>query len=372
MRILKPNFVNHSGSPIFSIDIHPDGTRFVTSGSDNLIKIWDYTSFDQDKDNKNQNKMEESVLDNEGELKEISMEETDKRLLATLNDHTKTVMCVRWSKDGQFLASGGDDKLIFIWKLMGGGNEMGSLNENPNTENWRVFKVLTGHKGDISDISWSYDNRMIASSSLDGTIMIWDTSVSSFGKLIRELNGHNGLIKGISWDPRHQFLASQSEDKSVIFWRISDWKIEGTLKHPFQGTAGTSFFHRLSWSPDGEQIVATNGLNSKHHIAPVINRGSWDVKCDYVGHLSPIVVAKFNPRLFKKKSNTKKGYGTLAVLGGSDCDITGWTSFSPRPLFILKKPFKNSVLDISWNSEGDSFMASSYDGSVLFVQLSAK
>lgn len=132
---------------------------------------------------------------------------------------------------------------------------------------------------------------MIASSSLDGTIMIWDASLSSFGKQIKELNGHKGLIKGVAWDPRGQYLASQSEDKSVIFWRTSDWKIEGTLKQPFQGTAGSSFFHRLSWSPDGEHIIATNALNSKHHIAPVIKRGSWETQFDYVGHLGPIVVS---------------------------------------------------------------------------------
>ena len=213
----------------------------------------------------------------------------DNKLLATLNDHTKTVMCVRWSKDGKFLASGGDDKLIFIWKLYG--NDAGALNDTQNIENWRVFKVLSGHKGDISDIAWSYDNRMIASSSLDGAIMIWDASPSNFGKQIKELNGHSGLIKGVAWDPRGQYIASQSDDKSVIFWRVSDWKIDGCSKEPFKGAAGTSFFHRLSWSPSGEHIIATNGLNSKHHIAPVLKRSSWEVQCDYVGHLGPIVVS---------------------------------------------------------------------------------
>lgn len=115
-----------------------------------MIKIWDFNCFEETKENYKE--------DLENELKENDFE--DSRLLATLNDHTKTVMCVRWSKDGQFLASGGDDKLIIIWKLMNpSGNEFGNLNQTQNIENWKVFKVLTGHKGDISDICWSQDNR---------------------------------------------------------------------------------------------------------------------------------------------------------------------------------------------------------------------
>ena len=30
MRLLKPNWVSHDGNAIFSIDIHPDASRFAT------------------------------------------------------------------------------------------------------------------------------------------------------------------------------------------------------------------------------------------------------------------------------------------------------------------------------------------------------
>uniref|UniRef100_D6RE52 Histone cell cycle regulator n=2 Tax=Mus musculus TaxID=10090 RepID=D6RE52_MOUSE len=32
MKLLKPTWVNHNGKPIFSVDIHPDGTKFATGG----------------------------------------------------------------------------------------------------------------------------------------------------------------------------------------------------------------------------------------------------------------------------------------------------------------------------------------------------
>lgn len=37
--MLEPR-TGFAGSPIFSIDVHPSGMRFVTSGSDNKAKVW--------------------------------------------------------------------------------------------------------------------------------------------------------------------------------------------------------------------------------------------------------------------------------------------------------------------------------------------
>jgi hypothetical protein len=40
MRVLKPEWVGNDERPIFSIDIHPDGSRFATGGQgDNCGKV---------------------------------------------------------------------------------------------------------------------------------------------------------------------------------------------------------------------------------------------------------------------------------------------------------------------------------------------
>ena len=38
MRLLKPSWVEHGGQRVFSLDIHPDGRRFVTAGGDQLVR----------------------------------------------------------------------------------------------------------------------------------------------------------------------------------------------------------------------------------------------------------------------------------------------------------------------------------------------
>ena len=32
--------MSHEDQPIFSVDVHPDGTRFATAGQDHRIKLW--------------------------------------------------------------------------------------------------------------------------------------------------------------------------------------------------------------------------------------------------------------------------------------------------------------------------------------------
>lgn len=70
--------------------------------------------------------------------------------LATLTDHTEAdINIVRFSPDGTFLASAGEDQSVFLYKLMPGrgGTSFGSGDEGPNVENWKVSKTFrcAGH-----------------------------------------------------------------------------------------------------------------------------------------------------------------------------------------------------------------------------------
>lgn len=88
------------------------------------------------------------------------------------------VNCVRWNGEGRLLASGGDDKLIMIWKqtasssFPSGGCGIFSGSSGPET--WRCQVTLRGHDGDVLDLAWSPDDRWLASCSIDNSIIVWD------------------------------------------------------------------------------------------------------------------------------------------------------------------------------------------------------
>lgn len=58
MKLLKPTWVNHNGKPIFSVDIHPDGTKFATGGQgqdSGKVVIWNMSPVLQEDDEKDEN-----------------------------------------------------------------------------------------------------------------------------------------------------------------------------------------------------------------------------------------------------------------------------------------------------------------------------
>ncbi|GIX97490.1 protein HIRA [Caerostris extrusa] len=211
MKLLKPNWISHDGHPIFSVDIHPDGSRFATGGQGadtGRIVIWNM-----------------SPIIDESEEKDESVP----KLLCQMDNHLACVNCVRWSGSGsgKYLASCGDDKVLMIWQIgsrygTAGSTTFGSNGKMVNVEHWRCVSTLRGHSGEI----------------------------------IAVLKGHSGLVKGVSWDPVGKYIASQ----------------EAVVTEPFLECGGTTHVLRLSWSPDGRYLVSAHAMNNSGPTAQIIER----------------------------------------------------------------------------------------------------
>ncbi|KAF5937635.1 hypothetical protein HYC85_025141 [Camellia sinensis] len=357
----KPSWVGHEGMQIFSIDIQPGGLRFATGGGDHKVRIWNMKSVGRD----------------------LETNESTSKLLATLRDHFGSVNCVRWAKHSRYVASGSDDQAILIHerKPGSGTTEFGS-GEPPDIENWKVAMTLRGHTADVVDLNWSPDDSTLASGSLDNTVHIWNISS---GICIAVLRGHSSLVKGVTWDPIGSFIASQSDDKTVIIWRTSDWSLAHRTDGHWTKSLGSTFFRRLGWSPCGHFVTTTHGFQKPRHSAPVLERGEWSATFDFLGHNAPVIVVKFNHSMFtrslsnaqevkaapvgwtngtsKTEENEPLPYNVIAI-GSQDRTITVWTTASPRPLFVAKHFFTQSVVDLSWSPDGYSLLSCSLDGTV--------
>ncbi|KAG6433091.1 hypothetical protein SASPL_104698 [Salvia splendens] len=350
----KPIWIKHGTSQIFSIDIQPGGLSFE-------VHIWNTKYVGREKQN----------------------DDSASKLLATLRDHFGSVNCVRWAKHGRYIASGSDDQVILVHerKPGSGTTEFGS-GEPPDVENWKVAMTLRGHTADVVDLNWSPDDSTLASGSLDNTIHVWDMST---GICTAVLRGHSSLVKGVAWDPIGSFIASQSDDKTVIIWRTSDWSLAHRTDGHWAKSLGSTFFRRLGWSPCGHFITTTHGFQKPRHSAPVLERGEWSATFDFLGHSAPIIVAKFNHSMFRRTQSNSEDLKTSLVgwsngsskvegkdlqpynviaIGSQDRTITVWTTVSPRPLFVAKHFFAQSVVDLTWSPDGYSIFACSLDGTV--------
>ncbi|NXP48938.1 HIRA protein, partial [Heliornis fulica] len=346
------------GKPIFSVDIHPDGTKFATGGQgqdSGKVVIWNMSPVLKEEDEKNEN---------------------IPKMLCQMDNHLACVNCVRWSNNGVYLASGGDDKLIMVWKraaYIGPSTVFGSSSKLTNVEQWRCVSILRSHSGDVMDVAWSPHDAWLASCSVDNTVVIWNAV--KFPEILATLKGHSGLVKGLTWDPVGKYIASQADDRSLKVWRTMDWQLETSITKPFDECGGTTHVLRLSWSPDGHYLVSAHAMNNSGPTAQIIERDGWKTNMDFVGHRKAVTVVKFNPKIFKKKqkngSSTKSScpYCCCAV-GSKDRSLSVWLTCLKRPLVVIHELFDKSIMDISWTLNGLGILVCSMDGSVAFLDFS--
>lgn len=287
-----------AGNPIFSVDVDPSGKRLVTCGQDNKIKIWSTSP----------------ILSDQAEAQG---EAIFPRLLATLTDHLGAVNVARFAPLGldarpylgssiakaatihasspPLLASGADDKLICIYELKPGpGRAAFGTKDTPNLENWKQVALMRGHDANVTDLSWSPDARSIASSSLDNLVIIWEVRT---GQRLHTLSQHHGYVKGVAWDPFNSYLATQGELDGVYIWRLD--QLDKPIAHittMLTDSPSAGFHSRLSWSPDGQTLAATNGYSAPSHVSVLIKRKDWSAELNLAGHKGPVVVARHNPR----------------------------------------------------------------------------
>lgn len=84
-----------------------------------------------------------------------------------------------------------------------------------DTTSGRELGALKGHGKGVTQVAFSRDGRLLASSSSDNTIKIWDVATRSE---LRTLKGHPTNIDSLDFSPDAALLASAGDDGATFLW----------------------------------------------------------------------------------------------------------------------------------------------------------
>lgn len=251
--------------------------------------------------------------------------------------HSGSIWSIKFSPDGHFLASAGEDCVIHVWEVLEwkmieekGLEENGvfdpesmlvsTASEGSHREkklrakavhNQRsvssdrlmvpehVFALsekpvitFAGHSEDVLDLSWS-KSQYLLSSSMDKTVRLWHVSSTYCLKTF----SHSDYVTCIQFNPvNDKYFISGSLDKKVRIWSIQERKIVDWIDLHEMITAAC-------YTPDGQGALV-GSHKGKCHV--------YDISDNMLKHKKQIDL-----HIKKRKSSQKKITGIQFVPGSS-------------------------------------------------------
>lgn len=184
-----------------------------------------------------------------------------------LSGHKSEVYTGKFHPSGNWLASGGMERLVYLWDVYG------------ECEN---VSIMSGHTGPILQLAFSEDGDTIFTASTDKTVGVFDTMT---GERIKRMKGHTGMVNSVAVAPSGRpLVVSGGDDAHVRVWDRRQRQAVHNLNNEYQVTA-------VSFNNDAQQVIS-GGIDNDLKI--------WDLRKGQIetiaqGHTDTITGMSLSP-----------------------------------------------------------------------------
>ncbi len=247
------------------------------------------------------------------------------RLIGTLRGQGGAVGAVAWSPDGSLLATTSNDASVRIWD----GASHGCLH------------TITAHVQGIRGAAFDRHGRVLATGSDDGTVKLWE--VGSW-KLLKSLDFSAVLpyCQSLAFSPREDILAASARQRAALIDIAS-----GKIRHRLHEGNDGIYVTQVAFDPTGATVATV----SYDKLVQVWDVSGGKLLTTFSGHAGNPLSVAFSPD------------GRLLASGGMDNSIKIWDVHSGELVRTLEG-HTDDVRSVSFLPDGRLLASKGRDGSI--------
>lgn len=185
---------------VISCDVSVDGSWIATGGKDQVIKVWSASTCE----------LACTCSGHAGDVTALSFSKRRPRTIRAASQQEQLSMT---------LVSASQDKTMKVWEIPSAKELEKVLGPGSTVKKSKV--TVIAHSKEVNDVLVSPNNKLIASGGQDKLLRIWKFPE---GDLLGECKGHRRGIWCVAFSPIDQVVASASGDATVRLWNLKDFR----------------------------------------------------------------------------------------------------------------------------------------------------